>query len=125
MGLKNTIQGLVTTAFDIIGDLKSTIDIQYLISLGTYNPATDTEANVTALSSNLQVLFTNFDLNEIDSSIVVETDMKVIVDASKLGGNVPKPTDTILEVAANIKWNVMRVKTVPGKSIYIIHVRKV
>jgi hypothetical protein len=125
MGLKGTIQSLVTTAFDIVGDLKTQVDVQYILGVGTYDHVTDTETQATASSSSIQVIFTNFDFNEIDSSVIVETDMKVLVDASKLGGNVPKVTDVILETSRNITWNILRVKSVPGNSLYIIHVRKV
>lgn len=125
MGFKGTIQSLVTTAFDIVGDLKTPVDVTYIVGIGAYNPVSDTESKVTASSSSIQVIFTNFDFNEVDSSVIVETDMKILVDASKLGGNVPKVTDVFLEVSKNIEWNVMRVKTVPGNSLYIVHVRKV
>lgn len=132
MGLTGTIQGLVTTAFDTIGDLKSSVTITYLVSIGAYDPTTDAETQTTALSSNIQVLFTNFTFSEVDASsnstnfksIIVETDMKVLIDASKLSGNVPKPNDVLLETATSIEWTVMGVKTVPGKSLYILHVRK-
>lgn len=125
MGLKNTIQGLVTTAFDVVGDLKTGVNFHFLISDGTYDPVADTETSTVATVTNVQVIFSNFDFNELDSSVIVETDMKMLVDASKLQGNTFSPTNTATEVVSAKKWNVIKILSPPGNSIYILHVRKV
>jgi hypothetical protein len=124
MAFRADIFKLVSTAFDIIDDLKEKVDIRYLVTLGAYDPAADAESAVFNNLPNIGVVFTRFSLEEVNASVDVKTDMKILMDASRLNFVPPKATDVILEVAAGIKWNVQGYKTVPGNSLFIVHVRR-
>lgn len=118
------IANLVSNSFNILGDLRETISVNFVTGTGSYDPATDTQAQTISTVSNLKVVFARFTIDEIDSSIVVETDMKVLIPALDIGTVQPKETDYFIENQTGFRWNVVKSRSVPGNSVYIIHVRK-
>lgn len=123
MGLRKLTSSLVGSAFNIVGDLKDAVTVHYITALGAYDPVTDTEAESTSTTLTFQAVFTRFQMHEVDASVNVNTDMKVLVKGSDLTNGPPQPQDTL--ISNGISWQVQNFYGVPGNSLYVIHVRKV
>lgn len=124
MGFRGDISKLVASAFEIVGDLKEKISVTYVVSGGPYNPTTDAMNNSETTISGIGAVFTQFTMAEIDSSVVVTTDVKVLIPALSLSGIVPKENDYLINDTSFERFDIMNVKRVPGDSLFIIHVRR-
>ena len=87
----------------------------------TYNPSTGAVTN-TAATLSFNAAFTRFGETELDSSIIISTDAKMLVAGSDLAVT-PSNTDTL--VAKGIKWKVIKTLGVPTNGFWKIHVRRV
>lgn len=120
--MRQMLIDLVSDAFQIIGDLTDAVTVTYVTGVGAYNPTNDTQAEVTN-SRAVQAVFSRFENNEIDDTVVVETDMKVLIPAKDVNMQEPDDEDYIVD-PQGVKWNVQKSKGVPGKSLFIVHVRR-
>lgn len=119
---KNLINGLVQTAFDIVGDLKETVTYKQFVEAG-YDTNTSTPINVTNDVPDVQALFTRFTEEEKDDQVMVLKDWKVLIPATQLPitlGDVAE--DTMLDSKGK-EWNVRRYLGITGGSLHIFHVR--
>ncbi|MDW9531875.1 hypothetical protein RWE87_13285 [Sinorhizobium meliloti] len=119
---KNLINGLVQTAFDIVGDLKETVTYKQFVEAG-YDTNTSTPINVTNDVPDVQALFTRFTEEEKDDQVMVLKDWKVLIPATQLPitlGDVGE--DTMLDSKGK-EWNVRRYLGITGGSLHIFHVR--
>jgi hypothetical protein len=117
--MKQLVADMVTLAFNTIGDLKDTAVYRRKIP-STYDPATDSMTNPTTLTSILGV-FARFKANEINSSVITLTDAKFLFPAVAITFE-PKTHDEI--VLKGKTWNVHSVLSVPGDSLYKLHLRE-
>lgn len=118
MALKGKVKSLAAKAMGIIGDLKETVTYSR-VTLGAYDAVTDTRATTTN-DTVLGAVITNLSDMEVDyfpSDIVT---MKVIIAAIDLP-LVPEVTDYV--TISGVRWEVKRVKRVPGDSIFIVYVQ--
>jgi len=68
-------------------------------------------------------VFANFAIEEVDATVIVQTDMKAIISAQDLTAT-PAENDRITDTAG-IEWNVIKIMGVPGDSLWLVHVRRV
>lgn len=115
MGLAATVAGAVATAFETIDDLKETVTFVSLTA-GAYDSATDSYADTETLYSVLAPVISP---TERELSWFPATDAitrKIIFQASDIV--MPKLKDQV-EIGG-VRFEVMRFKSVPGSSIYIV-----
>ena len=128
MSLKTLVRDLVSDAIKTIDDLADAIVYTSVGDLGTYDPSTDTFVGGTTVvvgsdpNDPLMGALARFKFEEVDDSIVVQTDMKAIIADKDLNGVEPKKNDTL--VAKGKTWNVQAVKGVPGEGVWLIHIRE-
>lgn len=122
--MRQDIKKLVSAAFQIVGDLKETIAVNYLVSAGPYNPTADSMNETLTTVPNVGALFTRFTMEELDSSVIVSTDSKVLIPALSLNGVVPKENDYMINTVTSERFEVIKFRGVPGDSLFIIHVRR-
>lgn len=118
------IANIVSSAFEIIGDLRENTAVQLVATNGAYDPVTDSTTQTITTINDLKAVFSRFTIDEVDESVVVSTDMKVLIPAKDLNYYQPQEYDTLIETDTSVKWNVRKSRTVPGNSLYIVHVRK-
>jgi hypothetical protein len=121
--MRQLLLDLVPIAFDVIGTLKEKISVTYVLGVGAYDPVSDTTSTSENPIPDIDVVFTNFTVDEMDESIVVATDMKVLIPAKYLDSVKPRETDYIIDSSLT-RWNIRKVKSPPGDSLYILHVRR-
>lgn len=116
MGLASTVSSAVDTAFTAIDDLKETVTFVSLTE-GAYNSATDSYADTeTEYSVQAPVLApTERELSWFPATDAITR--KIIFKASDIVV-VPKLKDQI-EIGG-VRFEIMRFKSVPGSSIYIV-----
>ncbi len=90
MSLTKLIQDSVSTAFDQLGDLKSTV---VYTEEGEYDPTTGTVTGGAEHTTD-NAIFTEYNAMEIDGTTVLITDRKLILFAVGLGF-VPNPSGDV------------------------------
>lgn len=122
MELKGLVEDLVSTAVSILGDMAEVTTYSSIVT-GAYDPATDVVAT-TSTSRAFNSVFARFSFDEVkgDKEIIVDTDAKLVVSAKDFGTGEPAKNDE-LTVKSKV-WNVVKVKGVPGDSVWIIHIRR-
>lgn len=122
MAFKGSLNNLVSSAIKILGDIP--IQITYVSKgiNGSYDPATDTYSSVDT-QVILKAVKARFSAEEINDSIIVNTDAKFIIANKDLNSVIPKEDDYFLD-EKNLRWTVRVVKSVPGESVWILQCRK-
>lgn len=120
MGLRDLIKNQVEAAIVTIDDLADAV-VYSSTTVGDYNISTGTNEKTT-VSRTFNAVLARFSADEMDDSIVVATDMKMIVAANDFGTGEPNINDTL--TAQGKTWNVENSKGVPGQSVWLVHIRK-
>lgn len=119
MAIKSKLKALAQKAMIATGDLRTSITYSR-VTLGAYDPATDVRAETVSTTTLLAVL-TNISDMEVDYFPTDIVTQKVIIAGSDLP-IVPEVTDYITIGA--VRWEVKRVKRIPGDSIYIVYIQE-
>lgn len=120
MPFRQLIKDQVSSAITTLDDLADAVVYSSTV-VGDYNISTGKNARTTTVRSFNAVL-ARFSADEMDDSILVATDMKLIVAAEDFGTGQPNINDTL--TAQGNTWNVENVKGVPGESVWLVHIRK-
>jgi hypothetical protein len=122
MGFDALIKTAVQGGFVTLGDLApSHTYVSVDTSAGVYDTATGSYVRNADVEQTVKMVLSRFRNEEIDSSIVVTTDFKILVAALDLTA-VPKRGDRIHLVDGR-KFHIERVMGVPGESIHILQSR--
>lgn len=114
------IKKLVQTAIAKTGDLAESITY-VSVSPGSYNPTTDTMGGTDTSYAGVPCILTNLNETESDWFLPDQVTQKLIVAALDLPVT-PKRADYVLIGGA--RWEVKRVKGVPGKSVWLIYIQE-
>ena len=112
--------GLAKTAQKLIADKGRTVTLRQVTGGSAYNPLTDTMTNATT-DTAVKAVFTSFKQDEIDGTLIMRGDKKVLLAA----GIEPKGNDVIVDGAT--QYRVIEIMTVqPGDTtiLYTLQVRK-
>jgi hypothetical protein len=129
MSYRDKIAGLVQKAFQKLGDLPT--EIAYVrVTPGTYDPDSDTQADVSAvyvLSAPLVGLTeaeqdwwkTNLITQKVliagrDLPLIPEENDRIVIGGTVVGG----------VVTGGVTWSVKKVKRVPGDSVYVVYIQE-
>lgn len=115
--LKNAVSGLINSQ---IGDLKEVVTFRSYVSNG-YDIDTGLTTDVFNDQADLSVATAKFKMDEKDTEVNVLKDERCYIPGKDLLF-VPKKTDVIVK-ANGEKWEVYRVRGVPGGSLWIIYMR--
>lgn len=122
MTLGSTVRNLVSKSFDVISDLKG-LGTYNRTGVETYDPQTDSTSYVgSSVVPNVRMLPTEItSTSQVDGIPIRPGDMILLIPALDLSFE-PSENDTILWESR--VWEVQRVMTVPGKSLWKLMVRK-
>jgi hypothetical protein len=129
MGYKSLVAGLVSSAIAAVGDLAETVTL-VKHGEGEYDPDTGTTTPDDTLVERIKAPMPKFSAPEKDDQINIITDCKVLIATNDLPpGVIIEENDEIRvtnEAGTVVKseWDVKRIMSVPGDSLYILHVRK-
>jgi hypothetical protein len=115
MALSNTITAAVKTAMNAIGDLKTPITYTR-VEPGNYDPATDTTLDVTQ-AYPIEAPIVGLTEDEMAWIATDKKGAKLLIAAADLPV-VPLITDYVLIDGA--RWEVVKIKRVPGNSLWIL-----
>ncbi len=122
MSLTETIAAGVETAFNAAGDLVALGTYVSRTGATSYNPTTDVYTGNDVVYANVRMLRTALTDQEREASPVTVSDIKVLIPARDLPNKRPSERDMLS--VQNVSYNVLRVKTVPGDSLWIIFARE-
>ncbi len=122
MTLTETIARGVETAFSAAGDLVALGTYVARAGASVYDPVADTYTGGSVTVTNVRMIRTALSDEEREASPVTVSDVKVLVPAVDLPGHRPGERDTF--TIQNIGYNVLRIKAVPGDSLWIIFARE-
>lgn len=119
MGLRDKVAKSVQKALKAVGDLAD--DVIYVsVTLGAYNAATDTQARTTV---NYPVTAVQVGLTEaeVDYFAGNRNTLKLLIAGLDLAVD-PQPEDYVLIGA--VRWEIKRLKAVPGKALHIMFLQE-
>lgn len=111
MGLRATLDGVVTSIFSAIGDIPETSTYRRIAS--AYVPATGVTTLVNTDYTLSKVVWTRFESFEVDKQTVLASDVKVIFQTSKLAIVPNIATDKVVRADGKI-YNLLRVMHDPA-----------
>jgi hypothetical protein len=123
MSFKRLIETSVSNALKIVGDLALVVSI---IKKGppVYNPDTGTTTPTTTELPGIRCLMPGFSVEEKDSEVVILTDKKGLIARLDLPEGFEIEKNDEIHAGAE-KWDVRRILSVPGDSLYKLHLRKI
>lgn len=119
MGLKDTIANAVVAARAAAGDIPVPVDY-VSVATGAYDPATNARVE-TLTTVTINVFNVGLTQSEVEYFPADRDAQKLIVVGTDLTF-IPKVTDRVL--IGGVRWEVKRVKRVPGDSIYIVFIQE-
>ena len=127
MGYKSLIDKQVQNAIKLLGtDSDGLADIiSYVQHTGeTYDPVSGSPTPTVTTTTGVECVFTNFTVEEKDDEVNVLTDQKCLIPSLNIPGIEPDENDEVTD-SAGATWNVRRVMSPPGSSLFKLHVRKI
>jgi hypothetical protein len=119
---KDLIIDMVQEAFDITGDLKSTVNyVQF--STGAYDVNTASPTYTYNYQIGIGAIMTSFSEDEKDDEVQVLFDRKVLISAKTFEIELDQATEDTIVDEDGKAWNVVRYLGVTGKSLHKFHVR--
>lgn len=118
--LKDKVAKQVQKALQTVGDLALTLTYVY-VTVGAYDASTDTLSSTTLSYPDVTAVSVSLTEAEVDYFPGNRNTQKLLIAALDIGAP-PKVEDYVL--IEGTKWEVKRVKNVPGKSLYIIFVQE-
>lgn len=121
MGLRGQVQTAALTAFRAIGDLARPATYQSLTGNITRDLVAGTSVAESVTYNLKRTVFSKFKETEIDTSVVVETDEKMLFAALDLP-IAPKSADTVLDENGRT-WEVIKRLSDPASAVVILQMR--
>ncbi len=121
MGLRDTIQGAVETAFAALGDVPELCTYtqygssSYAATTGVITPSTTAQTSV-------PVILDAYEMQELDNDRILDTDQKALIASNDLTMT-PQVSDTITRPDESV-WRVEAVGTDPAGAMWELQVRK-
>lgn len=122
MALAQKIAKLVQQAVGKLDDLRSYVTYVKAVP-GAYNPTTDTLTVTETTYANVECVLTKLSTEDLDWWPGDMVGQKMILPSLNLPGVIPDDSDHIID-SGSIRWNIYRIKEVPGKSVFVIYLRE-
>lgn len=114
------IKKLVQSAIKKTGDLAARVTYVKVVP-GVYNSATDTTNDTLTTYTNVPVVLTNLTEAESEYFLPDKITQKMVLAALDLPVEPARPDYVLIN---SVRWEVNRVKTVPGKSLWIVFIQE-
>lgn len=132
MGFKSLLDNQVQNLMRTLGDVDGLAPGQTYVVTGdqqTYDPATRATTTARTSLTGVQMVLARFSSDEMDDSIIIETDAKAIIASKDLPNVRPKAQDEIIVTTTTESlppgtYEVMKPMGVPGNSVHILHIRR-
>jgi hypothetical protein len=118
MGLGETIQAAVSSAFSAIDDLL--VAAVYLERISENYSAETGVPTISSKTHRIRVVRAKFSVYEITAYAVHPTDLKILINANGLGFT-PKPADTVT-IATSV-YDVVSASQDPAGALWTLHLR--
>lgn len=119
MALNARVKAAVKQAIALADDVRTTMTYTRVV-LGTYDPATDARANTTTNYTLVTALVGLSDM-EVDYWPADIVTQKVLIASDDLP-IVPQVHDYI--TINGIRWEIKRIKTAPGGSLFVVYIQE-
>lgn len=120
MSLASQIKTLVQDAITTIGDLSETV-IYNQVSIGAYDPATDAHTITTTTTTGVKCALVKLTEDDMDWFPANAVGQKALIPYL----NLPiTPTDDDHVTINGERWDVHKIKSVPGRSLHILYLRR-
>ena len=119
MGLNTRIKAAVSRAIELADDVRTQVTYRR-IALGPYDPVSDTRAE-TITEYPLLTAVVGLSDAEVDYWPADIVTQKILIAANDLP-IVPEVTDNV--TINGLRWEVKRVKTTPGGSLYVVFIQE-
>lgn len=123
MGLRDTIARAAQTAIRATGDIAVSGDYHSLTASVAYDASAGVSTPTYATVPGVVMVFTTFELKEIDGQKVDARDKMALISRLDLGTVEPTVNDRILVSSAY--WNVQQSLTDPADALWRLHIRRV
>ena len=123
MGLRETIQSAVVTAFSAVGNIAE--DVTYRRKKRDeiiYSEATGSVTEVFEGYPDTSVIFTDYEQKEVDGDNIKSTDKKVLLPGSSIDFE-PKQDDQIVKSDGEV-WDIKGAETDPVQGLWILQARE-
>jgi hypothetical protein len=118
---KSLVDGLVSDALKLVDDLANKVTLVKYTGQ-TYDPRTG-PVDTYVEYPGLNCVMPKFTAEEKDDEVVILTDKKGLIARADLPAGVEiEQNDEIRD--GTVLWDVKRILSVPGDSLYILHLRK-
>lgn len=114
------IKKLVQQAIKTTGDLAARITYVRVVP-GSYNATTDQTADTTTTYENVRVVLTNLTEAESEYFLPDKITQKMLIASLDLPVEPARPDYVLID---NVRWEINRVKSVPGKSLWIVFIQE-
>jgi hypothetical protein len=125
VNIESLVANGVETAFKILKDLVG-LGTYYQAVSGSgsaiYDPVTDTAITPTQTFLDVRMIKVGVEGEELVGTSVTVTDVKLLIPAKDLPGVEPGNEDHIF--LKGLRYNIVRVKEVPGNSLHILYARE-
>lgn len=121
--LQQLVSSLTMVAFDAIGDLKDSVHYVQFVE-GDYDFALSQPTYTYNTQTGIDVLFTTFSEKEMDGTIMVLKDKKMLVPAGAFHIDLLDATEDYIIDSKYKQWNVIKYLGITGGSLHAFHVRK-
>lgn len=118
---KALVNGLVSDAFKIVGDLAEEVTL-FKHAGQTYDPRTGPVDQYDEYPG-LRCPMPKFSAEEKDNDVIILTDVKGLIARADLPPGIEIEKDDELRAGTKV-WDVRRILSVPGDSLYILHLRQ-
>lgn len=112
------IKALVTKAFQKTGDLRTSATFNQ-ITVGAYDPATGAPSVATTTTTLTNTILTSISSSEAGWFPADRNTQKLFIAASDLP---TRPTLTDNVIIDGVTWEIVKVRTVPGYSLWIVFI---
>ena len=114
------VKRLVQNAIQKTGDLAARITY-VSVTPGAYNPTTDAPADSETTYLDVPVVLTHLDETESQWFLPDSITQKIVLAALDLPVEPKRPDYVTID---GVRWEVKRIRTVPGKSLFLIYVQE-
>ena len=133
-GLKEAFQQAAKAAFAAAGTIKEEVTLRcYSGKNSTYTPSTNTISNPYRQHRNIQMIFTDYNIKEVDGQTVLATDIKakcLVNDLDDIPAT-PKMNDEIIRIEydsdknpSDVVWNIINLGKDAADAVWTFQIRR-
>ena len=120
MGLQEVFKAAAQMAFEVSGNIKTSVTYTHVTANASYNPATGA-VSTSATNYTVSVIFDEYESEDVDGVTILNTDQIAMIPVENLP-IIPSNHDYM--EADSKRWNVVNKKVDPANALWILQTRK-